>query len=357
LNTEIWAVSVLPALVLLLLVEGRHRVRDLLAWLVAGAATFCAVTSPAAWMASFGGDLFRVIRFDIHPTLRANLLHVADTQQWYFLGFAKHGYPMAHALARLHGVLTPVMLAAFVGCAAVTMVRQRTRELFALYLPILLVLTLTPPSDGIFRLHQAFPLLCAALATTLVGLGALRSLALLVPVTAVGLLPVMPDRLNAAGQLDLGDLLLVNPAVQAPFGFYGPDNPLKINVAPGMELTRRIVLPPGRYDAVVQADGWPEVVLDDQMIVKGELKIGARQRGDSVYLDGWIHTLKLRSPMALSKYGMVVIRPTPPEGPPPPPTKPEQRTPSTTVAVTSTIPGPLPTDPAPPRDPLAPLVR
>lgn len=344
--TEIWSVTALPALGLLLLVDGKHRVRDLVAWLVASVATACAVTSPAAWMTSFGGDPFRTIRFDVHPTLRANLGYVADTQQWYFLGFGKHGYPMAYALARLHGFLTPVMLTAFVACAAVTIIRQRTRELLALYLPVLLLLAFAPPSDGIFRHHQAFPLVCAALGTALAALGARRAFVLLVPATAVGLLPVMPDRLNASGQVDLADLLVVNPGVQAPFSFYGSDNPLRIGVAPGMALTRRLFLPPGRYDVVVQAEGWPEVEIDGQVIVKGELASGPRKRGDSVYLDGWIHTLHLRSPVAQSRYGAVVVRPTPPEGPPRPTRA--QLTPPTTVPTTSTLPVPPPAEPAGP---------
>lgn len=319
-NAEIWNVAVLPAIVAVLLMEGRHRARDAAAWLASGAVAFLAVTTPAGWMAAVGSDLFRVFRWDVPSTLRQNLGFVADVQTYYFLGFAKHGFPPARALARLHGVLTPAMLALFAGSALVTVLRQRSRELVVLYLPVLLLLALTPPSDGIFRLFAAFPLACAAMGTALAELGALGRVALLVPATVVGLMPILPDRLNAIGQVNFAHMLLVNPRIQAPYNFYTRENPLKIHLAPGMEMTRRLFLPPGRYDIRLLVDGWPEVWLDDHQIIEGKVSFGARKRGDTVDLDGWIHTLRMTSPVAVSKYGSVVIRPTPPEGSGPPTT-------------------------------------
>lgn len=346
LNTEIWSISALPAIVALLLMNGTHRLRDLALWLAGGAAAFVVVTSPAAWIASATSDPFRMLSWDLVSTLRFNLEYVADTQRWYFLGFAKHGFPMAHALARLHGVLTPGLLSLFAFSALATVLRQRVQELVALYLPVLLLLALTPPSDGIFRLHQAFPLVCAASAVALASLGALGRIAVLVPATIVGLLPILPDRLNDIGQVNLANMLLVNPGVQAPYNFYTRENPLKINLAPGMELTRRIWLPPGRYDIRVLVDGWPEVQLDDHLIIKGQLTFGARKRGDTVDLDGWVHTLRLSSPIAVSKYGAVVIRPTGTAPPTTTTTVPARRTP--------TLPGPLAPTPHDAPDPLAP---
>ncbi|MCW5889703.1 MAG: hypothetical protein KIT14_04050 [bacterium] len=312
-NTETWNVALLPAIGAVLLLERPRRVRDAGAWLVGAAATFLAVTTPTAWTAAATSDAFRVLRWDVAATLRHNLGFLADTQGYYFLGFAKHGFPPARALASVHGVLTPGMLALFAVSTLATVLRRRGRELVVLYLPVLLLLALTPPSDGIFRLYAAFPLACAAMGTALAGLGALGRTALLVPATAVGLLPILPDRLNDIGQVNLANMLLVNPSVKAPYNFYTATNPLRINLAPGMEITRRLWLPPGRYDVRVLVDGWPEVKLDDHEIIAADVTFGPRKRGDTVDLDGWIHTLRLSSPVAVSKYGAVVIRPTPPE--------------------------------------------
>jgi hypothetical protein len=337
LNTEIWSVALLPVLVAVLLSERSHRLRDLVAWLAGGIVAFLVVTSPAAWLASATADPFRTLSWDLPRTLRENLAWVVDTQRWYFLGFAKHGFPMAWGLARYHGVVTPVLLALFAFAALATVVRLRGRELVALYLPVVLLLALTPPSDGVFRLHPAFPLVCAASATALASLGVLGRLLVLVPATVVGLLPVMPDRLNEYGQVNLANMLLVNPGVEAPYNFYTPENPLRIHLAPGMELTRRIWLPPGRYDVRVLADGWPEVQLDDHLIIKGEITFGVRKRGDTVDLHGWVHTLRLTSPIAISKYGAVVIRP---EGTVPPTTTTTTR-PGAKPTTSTSIPTPL----------------
>lgn len=98
-----------------------------------------------------------------------------------------------------------------------------------------------------------------------------------------------PQRPGPDGRLDLGDLLFINPAVRQRPHFHGLDYPLVMIVGAGVEVSRRVWLPPGKYAVEAAASAPAALVIDSRVVEKG----GALPA--EVTLAGYVHRVALSS--------------------------------------------------------------
>ena len=84
---------------------------------------------------------------------------------------------------------------------------------------------------------------------------------------AAGIATVLPLRPGDGGTVDLGNLLLMNPAARQRPSFYGPwsvEKSLVVVLKPGMKVSRLLWAPRGEYEVVLNGDGLL-LSVDDQI--------------------------------------------------------------------------------------------
>ncbi len=267
-QTGLVALGVLPVLVMALAPD---RIRMLLLWGLATSAVLVLLVNPAAYLDCVLHPLDPYARLRPNPlrTLADNLWFLTRPYDWYWLGYSKHGRPLAAAIAPLHHLLTPAILWLFaLGLVWLAALRKWAVAL-AIYLPVVAVLPLLPPSDGAWRVHMVAPLIVAGATVTLTqGRLAARAFALLVA-CALGLYPLLPA---TAARTSLADLLRADTRLGArqPHGLYDPlRRPLVLYVDPTIEIHRVLWLRPGSYELDLAASTWTTATLDGDVLVSG----------------------------------------------------------------------------------------
>lgn len=270
------------------------RLRGLALWAATAAVVIAVFTNPIAYLDGVRAVSGRHLRAEGGPltNLAGNLRFLAQIDAYYWLGFSTHGQPLAPLLARVHRVLTPAYLMVYLAGLAIAGGAGQVRRLVALYLPAVLVLAFVPPSNGMWRLHILWPLVCCAAAVQTAFLARPARTAVVVLGVVSGLLALLPQRPGVAGTVDLDDLIFMNPQARQPIGFYGPRNPeaLAVKLRPGMTITRRLWFAPGAYQVGMTAAGVPRLSLDGREVLAG----GATRA--SVELSGFVHTLAIDFP-------------------------------------------------------------
>jgi hypothetical protein len=276
----LWAVS-----------PGR-RTTDVVRWALATLLVASTLVNPAAWIDSIRHPSrpVGVVQTDPLRTLAGNVDAVARPSTYYWLSFAHHGRPPAPLLAHANQLVTPAYLSLYAVGLVAALGRGRTRRLAFLYVPALLALAFVLPSNGMWRLHFLFPLVCAAAAGTFAeGPRALGIIAL-----AVGLLggasSLLPQAPGPHGEVTLGDLLFMNPGLEDRTGFYDRWRPLVVRFRPGGEARRSLWVAPGRYRLTVQGTGRFDVAVDDRDVVWGGMVEG------ELTLAGRLHELRIVAP-------------------------------------------------------------
>ncbi len=278
--------------------EGGWRdARRAAAWGMATLLVVVALVDPLAYLGGMLGphDPYVQPQLRLRPLTFAagNLSYLAQPSSWYWLSYSYHGRPLAPDVAVAHHVLTAPYLVLYVLALPLFVRTRRWRVLAALYLPVAVLLAAIPPSNGLSRFHLAGPLVCGAVALALAGGGLRRRAALLAVAALAAAVPLMPARLGATGSLDLGDLLRANPRVMQPQTYYSTlkGRALRVHLAPGTRLVRRLWLRPGRYVVTTAATGPVALALDGRSV---QVADGAPAELDAV---GWVHRLELSSPL------------------------------------------------------------
>lgn len=281
------------------------------AWAVAAVASLVALVEPVGWLVAM---LTTTTWREPLAALRENAGWLVQSVRWYWTGFERHPTPLAPGLAYVNVVAAPLVFVAAAGAAVWTLVRRRWREVLAFWLPAALVLALVPPSNGVFRVHAAFPLACGGLVTAAASLGVLRTMLLVAVAAVVAVRPLLPDRLDADGRVDLVRVLATNPRHDEGAQLVAPGAPVRIALAAGEPpLVRRLWLAPGRWVLETSTDGWLHVEMDGKpVIVPGSHPRPVRRV--EVDLEGRLHTIAISSPVAASRVFGITLRPAAPPG-------------------------------------------
>ena len=272
------------------LMLGRVRLRGVVSWTLGVALTVLTITDPIAYADSVLRPAHVMGEVQLHPltTIAGNLGYLLRPADYYWLSFSWHGQPLAPLVARVHQVLTPFYLTAAGAALVGALVRHLRRELLAIWLPVVLALMLVLPTNGLWRLHLLSPLFCVALACELARIRPWGRRLVLAAGVIAGSIVLLPLRPGPAGQLDLGNLLFMNPAAEQRPGYFDlQTRPLVVTLAPGGELSRLVWLAPGNYATVAEGDGDLTVTVDD---------VAPAGTPPQVHLVGGLHRLRVTAP-------------------------------------------------------------
>lgn len=303
-QTGLVALVVVPATALVL---GPRSLRGLALWAVATVAVVALFTDPVAYAWRLFHPETASATVEVKPLARlaANLGYVAQPSAYYWLSFARHGQPLAPAMARLHYVLTPAYLVLFAAAVAAAAVRRERRRLVVVVAPVALLLALMLPSDALWRFHMLSPLVCTLIACEIPALPPLVRIAALAGALLVATAVFWPARPDAGGALDLGDVLFFNPELRQRPGFWRPwRRPLEIHLGPGDGIDRLVWLAPGRWVLTAASDAPVVARLDDRTV----LRDGARVAETEVA--GHVHRLEVSLPEGgnLRRVALVRVR-------------------------------------------------
>lgn len=267
-QTGLVALVALPAIAL---ARAPQSYRGLFAWVASTLAVLAVFANPAAYVDCVLHPLDPYARIRTNPfqTLTSNLYFLSRPYEYYWLSYSKHAQPLAAAIAPLHHVLSPVILWLFASSLPLTLALRRWAVALALFVPVLGVLLLLPPSDGAWRAHIVAPLIAAGAAITLTqGSRIARGAALAIAIL-VGAYHWSPA---TAARASLADFLRADSALASsqPSGVYDPiKKPLVIYVSPAREIRRTLWLPPGSYEIDSTATTWMTVALNDEVLISG----------------------------------------------------------------------------------------
>lgn len=256
-------------------------------WLVAALLCTSLFVDPFAYLESILHPKFRMGAVGVAPWERGwmNLGYLLRVGEYWGLGFDLHGAPPEWLLARPHTVLTPGWLAAAGVTASLALWQRRLLEVFVVWLTVVLVLATLPPTDGMWRLHLLWPLICAGIAC---GFDRTRRLGR-VTVVAAGVLAALvgflPARLGADGGVPLGDLAFANPAVHIPYGVHRTG--LSLNLPARATLSRSVVIAPGRYNVAADTTGPMMVRVDEESWVV------LSSAPEEIEVVGWLHSIEV----------------------------------------------------------------
>jgi hypothetical protein len=301
----------LPGLIALVLVPVNllrlpaGRLAAFAAWGVATIVVFGLFTSPAAYVEGLlqPGAPFRELQPNVPQTLVGNVALLADPSSYYWLSVARHSRPLAWVFAKPHYLVTPGVLFLAAAGLALMLVRRRARMLVVLALPIVLVLALVPPTDGLWRVLPIFPFVCAAAAYAFTSVSMLARLGLLVPGIVLGFHPFLPQYIPpSGGRIDFERVLLQDPSLNPPHRFHGAENPLKVRLGVKQVLKIPVVLQPGAWAPGAAGKGNFVVMLDD----KNAKTVSARPPHVQLQ-DGWFHTVDVTS-FTLSEIDSITLK-------------------------------------------------
>jgi hypothetical protein len=301
-QTGLVALVVVP---LAAIVLGPRSLRGLLLWLVATLAVVAVFTDPLAyaWRLAHPETAVDTLTFAPVARLVANVRAVARPSAYYWLSFSRHGRPLALAMVRLHYVLTPAYLVLGAIALAATAVRRETRLLVAVALPVVLLFAFMLPSDALWRFHVLSPLLCALVASEMPSLPSWVRVPALVVALLAGTAVFWPARPDAAGGLDLGDLLFFNPELHERPSFWRPwSRPLRIHLGAGETLDRLVWLAPGRWALTAVTDGPVVARLDDQIVLRDG------DRAGEIDVVGHVHRLDVAFPEGGNLRRLALVR-------------------------------------------------
>ncbi|MFP6625450.1 MAG: hypothetical protein VCA74_00100 [Deltaproteobacteria bacterium] len=292
------------ALVPVLAVAYGHPPRRLLAWAAAAALLICLLVDPVSYVNGMlvPNDPSASLEFKPLRTLTFNLGYLGLIPNYYWLGFAQHGKPLAWVAAYPHHVLTPVYLTLYPLALALLGLQRRWRTLLALLLPVAIALCLLPPSVGIWRLHILTPLLCATIALALARSGPGYRVGAAVLALAVASAPFVPARPGATdGNLPLDTLIFANPRAPQRHELFNPfkGRPLRVVIQPGQRISRRIWLGPGRYGLSVESSATVELDIDGHHL---KFARNGRLQSTLVSLEDRLHLLTITAPAGAQLY-------------------------------------------------------
>jgi hypothetical protein len=232
------------------------------------------------------------IELEPFERLVGNVRLFLDASSHGWLGFGRHGRPLAPLLARLHHVVNPVFvvacLAAFLAAAA----RRDRSALVLLYLPVLAIIAFLPSDSAVpRRMHLVVPLLCLGIACEIARLPRRGRIVAALAAVSIGLSGLLPQRLLGQ-RVDLAGLIFANPGLESvqPTGYYKPweHRPLVLVVPREGVIEGSLWLSPGTYRARAFTDGRVDVSIDGQPV--------GSERATMVSLQGWRHDLLISSP-------------------------------------------------------------
>ncbi len=293
----------LPLVLGVVAVRRRISVGGLVAWSLVTLGVVALFTNPVAYVSGILHPLdpFYAPRFEPFTSLVKTLRFASDPLGYYWLGFRRHGQPLAPLMARVHPVLTPLYGALFVAGLLVLVVRREALALIVLYVPVLLSLLILPPSDGFWRLHFLSPLECAAIGLVLSRSRPRTRIVLLAVAVLAGVTALLPARPSAGGLLDLGDMLFMNPQIRQEANFYLPaTRPLAIELAPGAQLSRLVWLPDGDYRVFVIASSPTTVSLGGH-----SWEVHGPER---MHVQGSFHRLEIAAPIRATLTAIMIRR-------------------------------------------------
>jgi hypothetical protein len=193
-----------------------------------------------------------------------NLRRLVRPTDYYWLGFARHGEPLAPLMARVHVVMTPPVVWLGLIALVLAVVRRHGRRLLLLQVPVALVLLSLPQTDAMWRLEILYPLLCASVALEIGQLPRRVQAAIVGCAALSGILPLLAQPVPSDGKVDLADLLVMNPRAKQRPAFFEPwrGRPLIVTLPPGVALERRLWITPGVYAVRVDATAPATVAID-----------------------------------------------------------------------------------------------
>jgi hypothetical protein len=285
------------------LLASARRPGALLAWALPTVALAILIADPLAYLDALRHPTHPFVELTFDPVHKVvgNVAWLAEPSSYYSLSFSRHAEPLAPLFARVHRLVTPGYLLLFAAGLAGALVRAEPKSLLFAVVPVLMVLAFIQPSDGMWRFHLLCPLVASLAALEITRLSARWRRSLLVVALAVGLVPLLPQRPQAGGAVDLGELLFMNPHARQQPGFYAwwKMTPLVVTLPPGVELRRMLWLAPGPYDVTALARGDARVEIDGHEV----LPPGTTGR---VELDGHLHRLAVSLPQGGLLAGLVV---------------------------------------------------
>jgi hypothetical protein len=281
-----------------------RRLRGLAIWAGTSLAVVIVFSNPFAYADVLLHPSRPIGQLHLRPLafVAGNVAFWAHPSGYYWLSFARHGEPLAPLLARLHPILTPAYLIAYLAALLTSLRGREGRRLLALFAPALLMFAFVIPSDGMWRFHLLSPLVCSAAAGQLTSPWRRWRAAVVSAGLLAAVAPLLPQRPSTLGQVDLGDLLFMNPQARQRASFHGPEYPLAVMLGPGTEVSRRLWLPTGSYEVVVAATGPVAVTVDARRVLDG----GATRA--TIDLQGWVHRLALALPGGGVLQGVIVRR-------------------------------------------------
>jgi hypothetical protein len=271
---------------------GRLRVRDLPIWALALGAVVALLTSPAVYADNVLHPTTTMgqVHWTPFTTLAANVRYLIDPGTYYWLSFTRHGEPLS-LFGRPHYFVTPAYMAGFLLAFAIAVARRCIADLVTLWLPVVLALIIIVPTDGLWRFHLASPLLCAGLACQLGRLRWKGRLAIAAAATMAAFVAAAPLEPSADGSIDLGNLLLMNPAVRQVQMIFNERHPFVVQMPRNASLSRLLWLSPGEYDVAAEPKSGLQVSIDGQRVGEGAGRVALR---------GWLHRLELSAPQGAS---------------------------------------------------------
>jgi hypothetical protein len=284
--------SGLIALVLIplwaLLRRPRSRIAIMLAvWLVATIVTVSLFVNPMAYADSILNPTFRMGSVGSAPWSRvwSNLGYLFGVEHYWGLGFELHGGPPEWLMARPHVVLTPVYLLLAALAFGSALARIAGKELTVVWVTVVLTFASIPPTDGMWRIHLLWPLVCTGIGCSVSGMTRRRRIALAgLAVVVVGS-AFLPGRLAAGGAVRMGDLAFANPEVSIPYGVHRSG--LVLSIPRDSKLSRTVVLRPGSYSVVIDATETVLFRFDE------ESWASYSRLPTEIDVEGWVHSMEI----------------------------------------------------------------
>lgn len=262
-------------------------VRMLPIWGTAALATASLFVNPLAYFDAVLHPAFRMGAVGATPWSRAwsNLGYLIDIGHYWGIGFDLHGGPPEWLMARPHAVLSPAYLLVSAIAFLIAVLKQRRIEFAVIWLTVIFALASMPPTDGMWRMHMLWPLVCTGIACSVGGVVRVGRIAIAAASAIVMLAAFAPAYPTSDGNIRLADIAFANPGVTLPYNVHRTG--LVLQLPPGSQVSRTVLLAPGRYTVLIDATESPLFEFGD------ESWVAFSTTPTEIELSGWVHSLKL----------------------------------------------------------------
>lgn len=262
----------------LALISRRATVSGFLRWGLALSLVVAVLVSPFAYARGLFApiDPYATVRADVVTSLWRNLEMLSSPDAYYWLSYARHGGPLAPLMASTHLWMTNLVLLLFAASIFVPNLLGRSARA-ALILPFFAVMTLLPPSDGMWRIHLLLPMFCLGAASLVSFRSVPAYLASIACAFWILWTITSPLQLGDGGAVDLAKLAARNPHVSQPQGFYSLMKPLSLfgaDPSNAVSFSARLREPIGKYALHVESKGEVRVLIDGKDRMDGGLVEG-----------------------------------------------------------------------------------